>query len=76
MTKARKAVSWFVGGFQCCLGVLAAVFAFIIYVSPSTRATLSITFEEIYVYMFILLVFSAFSTLGGLLLMRTEKNGD
>jgi hypothetical protein len=76
MTKVRKAVSSFVGGFQCFLGGLAAVFAFIIYVSPSLRETLSITFQEIYLYMFTLLVFSAFSTLSGLLLIRREKNGD
>ncbi|NWF86343.1 hypothetical protein HXY32_00775 [Candidatus Bathyarchaeota archaeon] len=73
MTNVRRIFSRFVGGFQCVLGVLASVFSFIIYVSPSTRETLAITSEEVYLYMFLSLIFSVFSILSGLLLIRGEK---
>ena len=74
MTNVRKAVSRFVGGIQCVLGVLASVFAFIIYASPSMRETIAITSEgEVYLYMFISLIFGIVSILSGLLLVRAEK---
>ncbi len=74
MTNVRGAVSRFVGGIQCVLGVLASVFAFIIYASLSVRETLAITSEgEVYLYMFLSLIFGVFSILSGLLLVRGEK---
>lgn len=74
MTNARKTVSLFVGGIQCVLGVLASVFAFIIYASPSMRETIAITSEgEVYLYIFLSLIFSVFSLLSGVLLVRGEK---
>jgi len=74
--RARKAASWVVGGIQCGLGGIAAVLAFLVYASPSLQETLTITLQEIYLYMFLLLVFSLFSTLSGLLLIHREKNGN
>lgn len=76
MGRARKAVSWTVGGIQCGLGGLAAVFAFLVYASPSLQETLAITFQEVYLYMLLLLVFSTFSIISGLLLIHREKNGN
>ena len=74
MSKVRKAVSRFVGGIQCVLGVLASVFAFIIYANPSMRETIAITSEgEVYLYMFLSLIFGVFSILSGLLLVSEEK---
>jgi lysylphosphatidylglycerol synthetase-like protein (DUF2156 family) len=73
MTNVRRTVSRFVGGIQCVLGMLASVFSFIIYVSPSIRETLAITSEEVYLYMFLSLIFGVFSILSGLLLIRGEK---
>jgi len=75
MVKAGRAVSRFVGGIQCGLGGLASVFAYLIYASPSMRDLLAVTPEEIYLYMFLFLVFGMFSTLSGLLLIRTEDSG-
>ncbi|NWG10920.1 hypothetical protein HXY33_04100 [Candidatus Bathyarchaeota archaeon] len=76
MGKARKAVSWVVGGIQCGLGGLSAVLAFLVYASTSLRDALAITFQEMYLYMFLLLVFSMFSILSGLLLIHREKDGN
>jgi hypothetical protein len=75
MGRARKAVSWLVGGIQCALGGLGAVVAFLIYASQSLRETLAIAFQDVYVYMFLLLVFSVFSILSGLFLVHREQNG-
>lgn len=77
MGNARKAASWLVGGIQCGLGGLAAVLAFLVYSSPSLQQTLAITLEkEGYLYMLLLLVFSLFSIISGLLLIHREKNGN
>jgi hypothetical protein len=74
MTEIRKIVSRFVGGTQCAIGTLASVFAFIIYVNPSMRETIAIASEgEVYLYMFLLLIFGVFSILSGLLLVRGEQ---
>ena len=73
MAKARRVVSRFVGGIQCGLGALASVFAFLVYASPSIRDALAITSEEVYLYMFLSLVFGVFSILSGSLLVRKEK---
>ncbi|MCL6579004.1 MAG: hypothetical protein K6T73_06405 [Candidatus Bathyarchaeota archaeon] len=74
MTNVRRTVSRFIGGTQCVLGVVASVFAFIIYASPSTREAIAITSEgEVYLYMFLSLIFGVFSILSGLLLIRGEK---
>jgi len=75
MVKVRRAVSLFVGGVQCGLGGLASVFAYLIYASPSIRDMLAITPTEVYLYMFLFLVFGMFSILSGLLLIRTEDSG-
>lgn len=75
--KVRKALSFVVGRIQCGLGGIAAVLAFLVYASSSLQETLAITLqEEVYLYMFLLLVFSLFSTLSGLLLIHREKNGN
>ncbi|MEM3458858.1 MAG: hypothetical protein QXN36_08270 [Candidatus Bathyarchaeia archaeon] len=74
MASVRKVISRLVGGVQCVLGVVASVFAFIIYASPSMRETIAITSEgEVYLYMFLSLIFGVFSILSGLLLIRGEK---
>jgi len=73
MTKARKAVSRLVGGIQCGLGGLASVFAYLVYASPSTQEALAITPGEIYLYMFLFLVFGMLSILSGLLLVNEEE---
>jgi len=74
MANVKKIVSRFVGGIQCVLGVLASVFAFVIYASPSVRETVAITSEgEVYLYMFLSLIFGVFSILSGLLLVSEEK---
>jgi hypothetical protein len=74
MAKIRKVISRFVGGIQCGLGVISSVFAFLVYANPSVRESIAIASEqEVYLYMFLFLVFSAFSILSGLLLTREEK---
>jgi len=75
MIKVRRAVSRFVGGVQCGLGGLASVFAYLIYASPSIRDMLAVAPEEVYLYMFLSLVFGLFSILSGLPLIRTEDSG-
>jgi len=72
MTKARRMVSQLVGGIQCLLGGLSSVFAYIVYASSSIRDDLAITSEEVYLYMFLFLVFGMFSILSGLLLVHEE----
>jgi len=74
MTKIRRLISRFIGGTQCVLGALASVFAFLVYISLSTRETIAITSEaEVYLYMFLSLVFGVFSILSGLFLLREAK---
>jgi len=74
MIKVRRMASRLVGGIQCGLGGLASVFAFLIYASPLIREALAITYEEVYLYMFLFLVFGVFSILSGLLLLREEES--
>lgn len=74
MAKTRKAVSRFVGEIQCVVGGSASVFAYLIYASQSIRDALAVTFEEVYLYMFLLLVFGMFSILSGLLFIRKEES--
>jgi len=73
MTKARRAVSRLVGGIQCGLGGLVSVFAFLVYASPLIRDSLAVTPEEVYLYMFLFLVFSMLSILSGLLLLSEKE---
>jgi hypothetical protein len=74
MVNVKKAISQFIGGIQCVLGVVASVFAFIIHISSSMRETLAIVSEgEVYLYMFLSSIFGVFSILSGLLLVRGEK---
>lgn len=74
MANVKKAISQFIGGIQCVIGMLASVFAFAIYISASMRETLAITLEgEVYLYMFLSSIFGVFSILSGLLLIRGEK---
>ena len=74
MTKARSFVSWFVGGIQCGLGGLASVFAYLVYTNSSIQEALAIAFDEISLYMFLLLVFGILSILSGLLLVYEENS--
>ncbi|MEM3673741.1 MAG: hypothetical protein QW468_05940 [Candidatus Bathyarchaeia archaeon] len=61
MANVKKAISQFIGGIQCVIGVLASVFAFIIYTSSSMRETLAITSEgEVYLYMFLSSILACF----------------
>ena len=76
MVKVRKAVSRLVGGIQCGLGALASVFAYLIYASPSIRDALAVTSEEVYLHMFLFLIFGMFSILSGLLLVHEENGGE
>ena len=72
MTKVRRVMSRLIGGVQCWLGGLAVTLAFLVYGSPSVRDVLAVTSEEVYLYMFLFLVFGMFSILSGLLLVREE----
>jgi len=76
MGEVRRAVSQFIGLIQCGLGGVASVFAYLVYASPSIRDALSVTPNEVYLYMFLLLVFGMFSILSGLLLIREEDSWD
>lgn len=74
MANFRKTISQLIGGMQCVIGVMATVFAFIIYAYPVIRETIAITSEsELYLYMFISSIFGVFSILSGLLIIREEK---
>jgi len=75
VVKARKLVARFVGAVQCGVGGLASVFAYLVYASPYLRDALAVAFEEVYLYMFLFLVFGMFSILSGLLLVRQEDGG-
>lgn len=75
MAKARRAVSQFVGGSQCAMGVSALVLTFLVYASPSLREGWAISFEEAYMYMFLFVVFGILSIISGLLLVRGESGG-
>jgi hypothetical protein len=73
MPKARRMISRLVGGIQCGLGGLASVFAFLVYASQLIRDSLAVAPEEIYLYMFLFLVFSMLSILSGLLLLSEKE---
>lgn len=73
MANFRKTISQFIGGIQCVIGMIATVFAFIIYAYPVVRETIAITSEgELYLYMFLSSIFGVFSILSGLLIIREE----
>jgi len=74
MAKARSLVSRFVGGIQCGLGGLASVFDYLVYTNSSLQEALAIAFDEVYLYMFLLLVFGMLSILSGLLLVYEENS--
>jgi hypothetical protein len=74
MSKFRRIVSQLIGMIQCGLGVLASVFAYLIYASPSIRDMLAVDSGEIYLYMFFFLVFGIFSILSGLLVRKEEDS--
>ncbi len=73
MSEARRAVSLLIGGVQCGFGVLASILTFLIYASPTVREAFAIASEEVYLYMFLLLVFGILSVLSGLLLAREQR---
>jgi len=68
MIRIGKAAS-IIGGIQCGLGGLVSVVAFLIYASSSIRDALAITLEEVYLHIFLFLVFGIFSIFSGLLLI-------
>ncbi|MBS7632099.1 hypothetical protein KEJ15_00535 [Candidatus Bathyarchaeota archaeon] len=74
MVKARRIASTFIGGIQCVIGGFASALSFLIYINDQLRNMFSITFEEVYLIMFILLVFGMISILSGMLLVW-EGNG-
>lgn len=74
MGKPRSLVSRFVGGIQCGLGGLASVFAYLVYANSSIQEALAIASDEVYLYMFLLLVFGMLSILSGLLLVHGENS--
>jgi len=73
MGKVRRTISLLIGGIQCSLGVLASVFAYLVYADPWMRGLLAVTSEELYISMFLLLVFGIFSVFSGLLLVHKER---
>jgi LytS/YehU family sensor histidine kinase len=52
------------------LGGIAVVFAYLVYATPQMRETLVIASEEVYLCMFVALIFSMLSIVSGLLLMH------
>jgi len=74
VTNTRILVAQFIGLIQCGLGGVASVFAYLVYANPSIRDALAITPKEVYIYMFLFLVFGIFSILSGLLLVREEDS--
>ena len=69
MGKARKALSKLVGGIQCGLGGIVAVLALLVYASLAVREALAIASEEVYLYIFAFMVFSAISIASGSILI-------
>jgi hypothetical protein len=74
MASSRRTASLVVGGIQCGVGGVATVFAYLIYASQQIRDAFAIASGEIYLYMFILLVFAAFSLISGLLFVQEEDS--
>jgi len=70
LPKPRRIVSQLIGAIQCGLGVSALISGYVLYASPSTRDLLAATSEEIYLYMFLFLIFGVFSILSGLLVRK------
>jgi len=75
MSKIRRIVSRIVGGIQCGLGCIAIALAFMVYANQSIRDALAIALTEVYLYMFLFLVFGMFSVLSGLPLLREKNRG-
>jgi hypothetical protein len=61
-----------VGGFQCVVGAIVSIFAYVIYASAPVREELSISQGEVTLFMFVLLVFSVFSMVSGMILLREK----
>jgi len=74
MGRARNLVSLSIGFIQCMLGGIAVVFAYLVYATPQMRETLVIASEEVYLCMFVALIFSMLSIVSGLLLMHGENS--
>lgn len=66
----RRNLSRVIGGVQCVLGIVASLFAYVIYVSAHMREQLGITQEEVALFMLVLVVFSVLSALSGVVLLR------
>lgn len=73
MTKPRRILVAIVGTIQSLIGLLAAVFVYILYIDFfGLRAWLNVTEEFLPLYMLVLIVFGFFSILSGLFLL-TER---
>jgi len=72
MASFRKYVSKILGGFQCVVGVLVSIFAYVIYASAPVREELSINKGEVTLFMFVFLVFGVFSMVSGMISLREK----
>lgn len=61
------------GGFQCVVGAIASVFAYIVYAGASVREQLSISQDEVTLFMFVFIVFGVFSIASGMILLREKS---
>lgn len=66
----RGYVAKFLGGLQCVVGAVAAVFAYIVYANALVREQLSVGEGEVALYMLVLVVFGVFSIASGMILLR------
>ena len=73
MASIRTLIARIIGGAQCIFGAVASVFAYLVYANQGTREALSITQEEIPLFILAFLVFSVLSILSGIILIREEN---
>lgn len=73
MKKVRKVISRVIGAIQIALGGSMSLLAYLVYVNAQIQDWLSISPSEVYLYMFLFLVFGVFSIISGSLLIQ-EKN--
>ena len=75
MASFRTVISRFIGGIQCFLGAVSAVLSFLVYASQPFRESLDIDLQEASLFMLLFMVFSVFSIVSGLILIREESEG-
>jgi len=72
MPNAKMLAARLVGGLQCVLGAGTAVLAYLTLSNAELRGALGVSDAETFLVVFLMMMFSVFSALSGIVLVRYE----